>query len=786
MAAAIDDAIETASRNLRRDLFLAGSFMLVMEERELPDDSGRAARRAQKWVDGWNAWHAEAADRITLEERLLALRESIVDDRVRFIDDVVAGAVNPLLELAERSEQAIEALHDEAARACDAAAAEGDAKALDARLEALGKAAARALDRDLLAAFADGTIERRIQAAADDAVERVASTLGELPETLTVHEPSPDGPREPGAEPATVRVAMIAGRTFDALLLERLRTTPQPLLLAVERIHAEASQLPSVVRFNVDAARDELGTALDGDHIAPARELALNGLARTREAIAGHAASLAEASSTYVDEVGAVFERGWDALVARVRVEDRVQEQLLDLRYRLRMATHRLSERAGVRLRQGAETGRRVVRLGRGRAEELVRLSQTAMGASDMSDEAMHATLDALSGLERMIAGQPLVYRRLFSFQPLADPALLQGREADVAVVRRHYEHWRDGQTDAIAITGYDGNGRSSFVNIVRQTMFADADVQSVSIDGRILDEPRLASLLAGVLGIEEERADSLDALAAALLESPQRERPRVVFVERMEHLFLRTAAGNGLIAQALAFLSRTDSRVFWIVTMGDYLWQYLSRVDPATASLVKRYALAPLGAADLERIVMSRHVRSGLPLEFDAPEVPNPLLKRKLRRAATAEDRQAILRTEYFERIARFAGQNILLTFFYWLRSAELDASTGVLRIRPCEPLDFAYLDRFTLQQGFTLKAFLEHGTLTLDEHCEIFQVGRESSRKTLESLGNFLLIEPADGRARAADFVFSTIAESSAYQIRPLVVHPVLLYLRSKNIVY
>jgi hypothetical protein len=160
-------------------------------------------------------------------------------------------------------------------------------------------------------------------------------------------------------------------------------------------------------------------------------------------------------------------------------------------------------------------------------------------------------------------------------------------------------------------------------------------------------------------------------------------------------------------------------------------------------------------------------------------------MLRRRLARAADDDERQRLLRADFFDRLARSTGQNLLLSLFYWLQSIVPESDSGTVRVTSLRPLSFGYLDEFTMNQSFTLKAFLEHATLTLDEHDRIFRVPRAESRNQFELLGNLLLIEPADTRDRVSKFSFTTVDEGRRYRIRPLVVHPVMVHLRERNLV-
>jgi hypothetical protein len=149
-------------------------------------------------------------------------------------------------------------------------------------------------------------------------------------------------------------------------------------------------------------------------------------------------------------------------------------------------------------------------------------------------------------------------------------------------------------------------------------------------------------------------------------------------------------------------------------------------------------------------------------------------------------ERRQALLRTEFFDRLYEASGQNVMLALFYWFRSVRLDADGATLRVRPLEPIAFGALDTLPLPHAFALKALLEHGTLTADELAEVLGVSPPMGRSLLETLGNALVIAPADREEGPGTFRFASVEHDARYRVRPLLIHPVTRFLRSRNIVH
>jgi hypothetical protein len=775
-----------ARQQLLTDVAQAGTFMLDEDARRKARVPVRAARAAAEREAQWIRWYRQSVARIELNVQLESFQRAVPVATTALVHEVGVNVIEPVQQLLQRSRDAIAALRVEVKEACDQAGARGDADALKNGIAAAFDSVREQLASTLRDQLDDRSFDRRTRAAAEECIGEITALLGALPATLEVHEPAAaDAPAFPDARPLRIRLRRIAEQAFDAVLLERLHMAPHPVTAALDRIRTEVRQLEKVVRFSLDSSLAELASD-DGAkaRLAGAEELALNGIDRTVH-------TLTELRTSWQGELPALalrlrgtIDTGWAQLYDRVRVEDSGQEQLLDFRYRVRSAFRESATLAGARGRRAFRYGTRLARIGRGRAQELIRLGQSAVEGSVITDDERRRTLEALYTMDDSIAALPLVYRRLFSFHPVKDPALLEGRAADLEAIARHFAEWRVGITDAFVVTGFDGNGRTSFLNVVQETILQDADVRRISFVERIVDESELVQQLARLLGCDEDVAD-LDGLADRVSAAPRPPVPVACIMENVEHLLLRTSQGNGLVRALLTFMSRLDSHVFWFATMSESAWKYIAAVEDGAARLVRRQALTPITRADLEAVITKRHLRSGLGLIFDAPQSPTPIMKRRLGKARDEAERQAVLRTDFFDRLQRQSGQNLLLAMFYWIRSVSLDTAQSTIHVAPLTPLSFGYIESLPLEYSFALKAFLDHATLTTAEYDRIFQGAGGDSRHVFETLGNLLVIEPADGSDRPAQFAFTTVQDGTRYRIRPLLVHPVLVTLRARNIV-
>ena len=104
---------------------------------------------------------------------------------------------------------------------------------------------------------------------------------------------------------------------------------------------------------------------------------------------------------------------------------------------------------------------------------------------------------------------------------------------------------------------------------------------------------------------------------------------------------------------------------------------------------------------------------------------------------------------------------------------------------MHPLAALDWSFLDSLDLMQSFTIKAFLEHNTLTLSEHDAVFRVTRQESYHVFESLVNRQIIEVA-AEPEEGDRTVSRVVDGARYRLRPLITGAVARHLASRNIVH
>lgn len=800
----------------------------------------RYRRRRDERREQWQRWYDAIIDRVRVTDEFLSLRIDTGDilrsllgttlhDSVFFVAERIEASREGLLGLRDRAPQAVDELGDDGGGmagtpASDSWSIEDEARSL--------------LEDRLLEPLRERRPGARVEEVTVESVEALGRRLGYVPQTLSVHPiREPDAVVDPVQPVRRLPVREIARQGLDVLHLEGLRTTPGPLVDYLNRVEGECRQVVEMVAYSLASAREALRTDGAGDAppephdpdapppeepdealesmaegqrgIEAAQTLSFEGLERAADSLEVILAPAVTAWHEFASGAHETLEEGREQMHARLVVEGTVNEQLRDVRSLVRSWWRGRVEWVGaLRRRYAPPVRRRFLRM-RIRALRLLRRGRSAMGGTDARK--MERASDVLGRIPTLLEPLPLIYRRLFTFQPLTDGGLMVGREADRAWLVSQYERWSSGWCPPVVLTGSMTVGHTSFLNVMAQELGAGdgagAPVRVVP-PTRHLDETALATRLAhGFWGDEAEgllteAGDEADVMTGSEAATGRGGRPvwtlsrlehvlgargeeQVVFLERLEHLMIRIPGGCGLAERFLAFQSRTAERIFWVNSISDPAWKLLSTSEPHASGLVQIRRMEPPDRSTLEELLLTRHRRSGVPLEFVELEDPNPLLRRKLRRARSETERQDVLRTEYFDGLFRASRASVLMAILLWLRSADFTSRPGWLRMKPAQAIHFAFLEEMDLAASFALKALLEHESLTLEEYSRIFAVSREESFQTLEMLRSRLLIDRLDTPG-SLPVPVRRLEEGVRYRIPPIITQVVAQNLRDQNILH
>ena len=763
---------DTGTEVLRATVAAAGTFVASDPVRPW------RGRRGPVGAEGWDVWVGEAAARLDLYRVLVGVRldaEAVGDELVAAWRDAVREADAALADIDA-------ALRDGRRRARRLARDPND---LHAALESEQRATAETLEGPEAALRDPGPFDAALADAAGRAVRRLEALGGELPAAVRLHG-IPEAGRQvtrPAAASRVVRVRGVAARVFGTSRMTRIREAPVVIAKALREVGREVAELSEVAAYGYEVALAELSESLDAEpEVRRTLAHATEGLMRAgdklrlaRETLF-RAAAAAEANAiAQIDEgVGRLVQHTLAdrpaASVLRVRsyVEDEVAHDWR--RWRHRIARRSTSAAAALRA-----TGDRGVSLAR-----TLGLRPPVPGERDRGVP----DLDSVSDIVRDL---PVVYRRLFSFEPLADPRLLAGRDEALDQVSARWRAYEAGGPGSLLVVAQPGAGVTSFLNVAatRLSQAAPGGVRRTLRD-RESGEARFTGTLGAWLGLDAPDdgpgAASLSELADEVLRAPEGALPAWVILEGAELLHLRTPEGGGAFERLVTFITRTESRLFWVVSINAAAWQLIRLRARPVVSSIRRLALAPLGPDELREAIFARHRRSGIPLRFAEPSACGAARLHRWLRTRTTRKRSRLIEAEYFRRLHRAALGSVRLALVHWLRSADLESVPGHLLVRPLAT-PFPSLDGVDVDQSFALKALLEHGTLTPAEFGEVMRTGAAATRHTLRSLAEMRLIEALDEDGTGDS---GRSPREPRYRIRPLMLGVVGHHLRSRNILH
>ena len=756
--------------NLREDLRCAGTALLRDADRRLPKNTPQDHMVARR--ERWTAWFAQSRARIDLNVRIVRLHQKLMSFRYQLLQQMVKGTLKPVQEAFKQSAsllcQAPETLID------------GESEELPVALQNLRAEVLEPIQKSLADLPGLLTADQVLSRPGDKQWKILLRELKAWPDTILLH-------AVPKTVTATALGKMLEDRNVKGDVQQVLAPLPQrvsnlgrTLRQELLDVWSRTERVVSIVEFSLGSAQQEVEVKITSRKVKNARELAQGGLQRASTAMTELLESLDIQWEQFAEDVDSEIDKAWSDVHRSLRSEDLIEDHWVSVQSRFRRSLRNFGQELRNQARNTKKIARRLVRRGHRRAATLIEHGRSAIGASTTAGRDRWAAKEAIGPTAFLELNKrlPLVYRRLFAFEPVSEPWLLLGRDSDLSYLHRHIERWRTKvSVGALVLPMPIGSGRSSLLRVFAASLEETENVSIVTLRHRYADSAEFAHEFGAAIGIEVSTLEELE-------HSLQTTGPRICLVDNLEHLMRQAYAGAGLLEHVLLFMARTDSYVCWIATIANLAWQYLETVHTRAAGLVSTYQVGDVNRNMLGDIMVHRHERSGLSLRFGQPDTASPLLARRLKRTRGDNARQAILKDHYFERLFTNCGSNVLLAMVYWLNSAEFGENS--VRVKQWRPLSFRFLDHLDLTRDFSLKAFLVHNTLTIHEHAQVFNTSDAESYVVMESLLSLGLIIPSRLPLKRLDQAPNRIVPQTRYRVHPLLLHPVRQMLRRQNIVH
>jgi Kef-type K+ transport system membrane component KefB/DNA-binding TFAR19-related protein (PDSD5 family) len=733
------------------DLAIAGTFELPPRRRS-QDAAAEARQRVQKEIDEsgrvWAAYREGTADACArhfdavhlVDQVGLAVAELVAG----VLDNVDRHLTTSLRAVLERLEEARKRLAQNRAQDRTQDRAQ-DRDAADRRTAIAG-------EREAMVNFLRGEMRSRLRrlresrelgGMVETVLGRFAAITGDLPAEYRVIEDrdlaalggllsatlasTPVAPAPPKRKSVPLRE--IARGYLESEIARDLADVNRILYEQVDSALAATAEATQILEFNLKVAEESLdreGLTTRSQAKEKTPDLVEQGFERAHARIAAAIANLGGVEDRVRTEIISKVDervREIEALAfQRATAEARREPSYIDLPATMRRAAHFTRQRLAAALRRYGPLGR-----------IFVRDLQATLGFEQLSPEEALRRYDEARWDPARLAHLPYLYQRLFAVAPLDTADLLVGREEELRAITAAHARLRSGRQAAVAVIGELGSGKTSLIQAALREIFRHDDIFRLNLAHPVAHEEALAGELGRLIGMP--RARTLAQIETRLGEMPGRP---VMVIEDAHHIHLRAIGGYEALRALRRLIARTSHRVFWLVSIRRYAWQYLDSIERISEVFTFVVNTENLTAEEMSEVIARRHAVSGFELDF----LPDPMLAERGRyRRAPHTEQQRLARAAYFDALGRASEGNILAGLFYWMRSIA-EVQDNRLVVRPMEPLRFAALREAPVEHLLTLGVIVQQGSLTVDEHARIFLGGPTASSAVMERLSSLNLV--------------------------------------------
>jgi hypothetical protein len=622
----------------------------------------------------------------------------------------------------------------------------------------------RSLRQHKLPALTDAVVQAQIDKTLENFLSRIKySTESMSEEHVIMHQPDLHKLR-PDSNIMRISLKDLILEEFFSELSRKHNALTVDMEQKVQEILRDISELDQIVEFNLEAALDLLQQREEHDSIGDARSVVTEGLGRATlqiDDLINKNRKVAEISQDTLVRMTYEYTRQIQELannekiielkirVARAKAKERVRDYrgrvLKDVKTALPFILS-----ASIKFFRPIQTGYLRFRKVTGLAPTTAKIEEPLT--------------QFIAERQNQIAALPYVYQRLFRIEPLTDERFFDGRTEVMKALKDEFETRGVGYYGVIALVGEKGSGRTTLLNFAARRIYSKWPCLKMNLKEMTLrTEKGLFMALKDIF--KAENIESMDALETYINEQPSQ---RILIMEDLQNLFIRTVDGFDILERFLLFISRTHKRIYWIVSCSLYSWQYLDKVIQISKYFKRTIVLGQLSKADIENIILKRHRVSGYKLHF---EIPQKLMSsRRFRKQTSERELQAHCKNLLFEQLDELGAGNITVTMLFWL-SAIKRIEKDTLILSPLIEIDYTVFYRFSPEELFTLSALIQHDALNAEEHAEIFHQEIRQSLLLLNRMSNKgILVGNTEG----------------SYKINPLLYRRVVEYLKIRNILH
>ena len=792
-AESFKDSVQRSFEMMLYDTQRGGTLLLSVAERQIHDSTPESGLNGH-----WRLWHEEVLHRVHMNNELLKFRDRLLSSNQGLIRNIHQICLSPVIQSYTSLHEHISETQIEVKAYCEAAKKTEDLEQLGRDLSTVRAALMNDFKTVLENVHVLVKTGQALEETGESGWRELSQYVEKIDNTISVHNPLPTSP---ALEKIQVgRYDVLLGELIYKAVSEsrasRLSASSTVLRKAIFEAWGDLQEVQNIVDFNLTAAvselteRDTLSVKEDEENtdepallvnpLTDAEKLISEALNRSKENLLELQSELKSPWAGFVQDCFKHTNRYWKTIQEDLRSQDQIHTWLENAWiFSSRAVSRFISNLENIGIQAGRQLGKLAKAVQR-LFSRLVKKGQSAVGVIEQNEEEWLQTLHRVSNINSLHGNLPLIYQRLFSPNPLAEIDLIEGRQKDFDFITRHFNRWLNGQVGPLVLSMVEGSGRTSLMNVLERSTFKEANIRRVVFNKRIVDTAAWADRIAKALNMAP--VNSLEDLESQLISRTRSQTPDVIILDQLEHLLLCTPGGDEVIERILIFMSRTDHVIYWIANINKHAWYYLENTIHPSFGFITSYSASTISRQAMEDLILKRHNRSGLTLRFD-PSIRASSF-RQIPRRRDYKSKQRDSRRIFFDRLYRHSGENIRLAILYWLQSVKYDQNEDTLHVHNIHPINFAFLDTLDLKRAFTLKTFMIHGTLTLEEHMRLFNMSQTESTFILESLLNLHIIEQTGNKADPSYQIH--ILPDASYRLHSLIRHPVSEYLSREHIIH
>ncbi|PKN56268.1 MAG: hypothetical protein CVU56_16895 [Deltaproteobacteria bacterium HGW-Deltaproteobacteria-14] len=365
---------------------------------------------------------------------------------------------------------------------------------------------------------------------------------------------------------------------------------------------------------------------------------------------------------------------------------------------------------------------------------ELARRARVRSGFERWDPARMSEDVLALEPSHAQLERMPYVLARLFTPNTLDSHHLLGGMADEVAILRAAHARFTAGTPVAVLVRGAAGSGKTSMARVALKAL-AGRDLVDIGLDADHRSETALSEALVAHGG--RLTAHTFEAVSRALRDADR----RVVVLDGLEQVFVRTADGLELVRGLLRVISATRRDVMWVVSVDEPTARLLEPLCDLPGYFTDHVTLAPQSAAALGALIEARCRLSGFDVAWPAEAPAERRWWRRLsrRRSTPTEQRQRFLRE-----LAALSGGNIRDALTLFVNAIE-DVGPEEIRLAPLTAPSLSWFDQLGRDAHRLLAACVICGTLSLREAREVLLLPRERVASACARLVGAGLLVPA-----------------------------------------